>query len=80
MELNGIGLSYICESTVDDYRGWMQDAGLTDVDVQDLIPVVNRVWEQRRRQDPEPAHRIGYSLLLEDSPARLGDGLYYICL
>jgi SAM-dependent methyltransferase len=77
-ELSLIGLDYLCEGTVEDFRGWMQDAGLTDIDVKDLTPMVKGVWELRRRQDPVLDHRIAYSLLFEDSPAKLGDGLYYI--
>ncbi len=77
-ELNQIGLDYLCEGTTDDFRRWMQAAGLVDIAIRDLTPIVKRVWEHRRKQDPAPGHRTAYSLLLEDSPARLGAGLYYI--
>ena len=76
--LNSIGLDYLCEGTADDFRYWMQEAGLTDIDVQDVTSVVRRVWQQRRRLDLSPDHRLGYSLLLEDSPVKLGEGLHYI--
>jgi hypothetical protein len=56
----------------------MKDAGLVDIDIKDLTPIVKRVWEHRRKQDLTPDNRIAYSLLFEDSPAKLGDGLYYI--
>ncbi len=77
-ELNRIGLDYLCEGTADDFRGWMQAAGLIDIAIQDLTPMVKRVWEHRSRQDTAPDHRDAYSFLLEDSPARLGDSLHYI--
>ena len=77
-ELGRVGLDYLCEGTADDFRGWMAAAGLIDIEVKDLTPVVRRVWERRRKLDPVLEHRAGYSLLLEDSPARLGAGLYYI--
>ena len=77
-ELKAIGLDYLCEGTADDFRAWMHEAGLTGIEVVDLTPVVKTVWEGRRRQDPAPEHRLGYSLLLDDSPVRLGEGLFYI--
>lgn len=77
-ELDRIGLDYLCEGTADDFRSWMEDAGLIDIEIKDLTPMVKRVWEHRRKQDPAQDHRKGYSLLFEDSLTRLGDGLYYI--
>ena len=77
-DLRRIGLDYLCEGTADDFRRWMQEAGLIDIEVKDITPIVKRVWEQRRKQDPSPDHSNGYTLLLEDSPAKLGDGIYYI--
>lgn len=73
-ELNTIGLDYLCEGTADDFRRWMHAAGLTDIGVKDLTPVVKPVWEQRQEQDPAPDHRTGYSRLLE----MLGDSIFYI--
>ena len=77
-ELNAIGLDYLCEGTADDFRTWMQAAGLTGIEVLDLTSVVKAVWEGRRKRDPALEHRLGYSILLDDSPLRLGDGLFYI--
>lgn len=77
-ELNAIGLDYLCEGTADDFRSWMQEAGLTDIEVKDLTPVVKAVWERRQKQDLVPDHRIGYSLLLEDASVKLGEGIFYI--
>src|SRR3990172_5830145 len=76
--LNTIGLDYLCEGTADDFRSWMQEAGLTDIEVEDLTPMVKAVWEQRRMQDPESDHHTGYSLLLDDPAIRLGKGILYI--
>jgi SAM-dependent methyltransferase len=65
-ELNAIGLDYLCEGTADDFRTWMQEAGLTGIEVLDLTSVVKGVWEQRRKRNnsarwshlyPSPAGR-----------------------
>ncbi len=77
-ELGRIGLDYLCEGTADDFRGWMQEAGLVDIEVEDLTPIVKPVWEHRRKHDHAVEHRSGYRFLLEDSPAKLGEGLFYI--
>jgi ubiquinone/menaquinone biosynthesis C-methylase UbiE len=77
-ELARIGLDYLCEGTPDDFRRWMGDAGLTGIEVGDLTPLVEPVWQGRFSRDPEADRRPGYALLLEGSPARLGDGLHYI--
>ena len=77
-ELNRIGLEYLCEGTADDFRSWMQEAGLADIEVMDLTPLVKTVWEQRRKQDIAPNHRFGYSLLLDDPSIKLGEGIFYI--
>ena len=77
-ELKAIGLDYLCEGTAEDFRRWMQEAGLTDIVVKDLTPRVKAVWEERRAQDPMLEHRSGYSRLLEDPSVRLGDRIFYI--
>ena len=77
-DLASIGLDYLCEGTAEDFRAWMQGAGLVDTVVKDLTPVLRALWERRRETDPAPEHRPGYALLLEDSPVRLGKGLFYI--
>lgn len=77
-ELKAIGLDYLCEGTAEDFRRWMQEAGLTDIVVKDLTPEVKAVWEHRRQQDPMPEHRSGYALLLEDPSVRLGEAIFYI--
>jgi hypothetical protein len=56
----------------------MQEAGLADIEVMDLTPLVKTIWDQRRKQDTEPIHRIGYSLLLDDPSVKLGEGIFYI--
>ncbi len=57
---------------------WIQFAGLVDIAAVDLTSIVQRVWARRQKQDQAPDHQMGYSLLFEDSPAKLGDGLFYI--
>jgi ubiquinone/menaquinone biosynthesis C-methylase UbiE len=76
--LNAIGLDYLCEGTTKDFRTWMQEAGLTNIIIRDLTPLVKTVWELRRKHDHAPEHRLGYSLLFDDSPVMLGKGIFYI--
>jgi ubiquinone/menaquinone biosynthesis C-methylase UbiE len=76
--LRTVGLGYLCEATADDFREWMSAAGLRQVEVEDLTPLVRPVWEQRRAQDPAPEHRPAYAILLDDPRYRLGQGLLYI--
>jgi SAM-dependent methyltransferase len=77
-ELLAIGLDYLCNATQDDFRRWMEAAGLKDVKVLDFTTVVRKVWEQRRDRDTTPERRRGYSLLLEDPEFRLGEAIFYI--
>ncbi len=75
-ELQAIGLDYLCEGTQDDFRQWMEEAGLIDVEVVDLTPVVRRVWEQRRRTVPMAEERKGYAYLLDDPNFGLGEAIF----
>jgi len=76
--LQAIGLDYLCEATPADFCAWMESAGLVEVAVEDLTPLVRPVWEQRQRTDPDPAHREGYALLLEHPGIQMGEGIFYI--
>ena len=73
--LQKVGLDYLCEATQDDFRDWMTDAGLVEVEVLDLTPVVRTVWEMKWAHDPAPEHREGYEWLLEQG---LGKVLFYV--
>lgn len=77
-ELEIIGLDYLCEATVDDFRHWMEAAGLVDVEVQDMTRFLQPVWEARRETDRAVAHRSGYSYLLDDDQYGLGKAIQYI--
>lgn len=77
-ELQTIGLDYLCDGTIDDFRDWMKEAGLTDIEFIDFTPVVKEVWKQRRNIDASPERQRGYSLLLEDPVFRLGEAIFYI--
>jgi len=76
--LRAIGLDYLCEATPEDFRRWMEGAGLVDVEVLDFTPLVERVWQVRRENDPAPEHREGYALLLDEPGFRLGETIFYI--
>ena len=77
-QLQNIGLDYLCEATKDDFRKWMDDVGLTHVEVIDFTPVVKRVWEQRRERAKSPEQRSAYRLLLDDPEFRLGKAIFYM--
>ena len=73
-----VGLTYWCEASPDDFRGWMEEAGFSEIAVEDLTPLVRRAWAWRRAHDPEAAAKPGYRYLLEDERFALGRGLFYI--
>jgi len=77
-ELRAIGLDYLCEGTKKDFRNWMKDANLANIEILDFTPVVRQVWEQRRDKDASSDRQRGYSILFEDSEFRLGKGIFYI--
>jgi len=76
--LRSIGLDYLCEATQDDFRTWMKDAGLVNIEVLDFTPLLRRVWKRRQSRDPSPGHQIGYFTLLEDLALRLEEAIFYI--
>jgi len=77
-ELNVIGLDYLCEGTVDDFKRWMAEAGLINVKVQDLTSTLRQVWESRRDMDQISGHQTGYAYLLDNHSTRLGAAIHYI--
>lgn len=77
-ELEIIGLNYLCEGTRDDFRSWMTAAGLVNVAMLDLTPIVRAVWEYRRDSDRAGSHQMGYSYLLDDPHYGLGKAVFYI--
>lgn len=76
-ELTSIGLDYLCEATQDDFRSWMADAGLVNVNVLDLTSTVRQVWESRRENDLSASHQRGYSYLLDGGNFSLSNALFY---
>ncbi len=76
--LEFIGLDYLCQGTTGDFRSWMADAGLVNVQVLDLTSTVRQVWESRRESDRAPSHHQGYSALLDDPRYCLGKAIFYI--
>jgi SAM-dependent methyltransferase len=76
--LKAIGLDYLCEGTPDDFRRWMEDAGLVNVEILDFTPLLRKVWERRREGDASPGRKTGYFTLLEDPALQLGEALFYI--
>jgi SAM-dependent methyltransferase len=76
--LKAIGLDYLCEGTQEDFRRWMEDAGLVNIEVLDFTQLLRKVWERRREGDVSPGREAGYFTLLEDSALRLGEAIFYI--
>lgn len=76
--LQAIGLDYLCEGTQADFQSWMADAGLINIEVSDLTPIVRKVWENRRASDLSVGHQSGYSRLLDDRVLGLGKAIFYI--
>jgi ubiquinone/menaquinone biosynthesis C-methylase UbiE len=78
--LQSIGLDYLCEATQADFRSWMAEAGLVNLQLLDLTPTLRNVWEYRRSSDRVSAHRAGYATLLDDPHVGLGRAIFYLYL
>ena len=76
--LQEAGLDYICDANPDDFRSWMVEAGLTDVEVLDFTPVVRKVWERRQAKASSPQQRRGHAFLLDDLESGLGKAVFYV--
>jgi SAM-dependent methyltransferase len=74
-DLSAVGLDYLCVATPQDFQGWMDEAGMIDVEIRDLTAMVRPVWEKRLSNAPDAraAHH-----LLGSGPWSLGHGLRYI--
>ena len=77
-DLAGIGLDYICDATLGDFRSRMTDAGLINIEVRDLTSTVKMVWEDRSNSNSAISHQAGYSYLLHGPQAGLGKSIFYI--
>jgi len=76
--LKAIGLDYLCEGTPEDFHGWMEDAGLVNIETLDFTPLLRKVWKRRREGDASPGREAGYFTLLEDPSLQLGKAIFYI--
>jgi len=77
-ELTMIGLDYLCEATQADFRNWMSNAGLVNVQASDVTSMLRETWESRREADRSVFHQRGYSYLLDDRNFSLGEAIFYI--
>jgi arsenite methyltransferase len=77
-ELTAIGLDYLCEATPQDFQRWMAEAGLINIQVQDITSTLRKVWQERYESDYSSSHEVGYSYLLDDPQVRLGRSIFYI--
>lgn len=73
-----IGLDYLCEGTQDEFRNWMKDACLINVEILDFTPLVRRAWKQRQDRAVASKQQKAYSILLEDPEFGLGKAVFYI--
>lgn len=76
--LRTIGLDYLCVATADDFRGWMEQAGLHGVEALDLTLLLAGIWQRRREEDLALEHRPAYEALLDSPDLALGRGISYI--
>lgn len=76
-ELKAIGLDYLCEGTQDDFRRWMEEAGLKDITITDMTPIVRQAW-QKRRGEISAKEPKGYTYLLDNPNYCLGETIFYI--
>jgi ubiquinone/menaquinone biosynthesis C-methylase UbiE len=77
-ELAAIGLDYLCDATLKDFRRWMAEAGLINIQVQDITSTLRKVWQDRCASDFTSSHEAGYTYLLDDPQIRLGKSIFYI--
>jgi SAM-dependent methyltransferase len=77
-ELSLIGVDTLFEATQSDFRHWMVDAGLVNVEVHDLTSTLRMVWESRRDMDMSDLHEQAYAYLLDNILFRLGKTIFYI--
>lgn len=78
IELQNIGLDYLCEGTQDDFVHWMEEAGLIEIEMVDLTSFVRRVWEKRRTSISRVEELKGFTYLLDSLNFRSGDAIFYI--
>jgi len=76
-KFRSIGLIYFCYATFSDFKEWMVNAGMRNIEVIDLTLILKRVWEERYYMNTAPDHREAYYYLL-DSDFSLGRSIFYI--
>jgi len=76
-KFRSIGLIYFCYATFSDFKDWMVNAGMSNIEIIDLTPVLKRVWEERYYMNTALDHREAYYYLL-DSDFSLGRSIFYI--
>jgi ubiquinone/menaquinone biosynthesis C-methylase UbiE len=75
-----VGLDYLCEATINDFKSWMTQAGLINIKVLDLSATLRNAWEARQETDKLATHQPGYSNLLGYGNFGLGRAIQYIYL
>lgn len=48
-EMRAIGLHYLCDGTQDDFRDWMEDAGLVDIEIIDFTPQLFYIYVRGKK-------------------------------
>ncbi len=70
-EFRLLGLDYLCEATKDDFKEWITQAGLRNIEIVDLTPTIRSIWEEHSRSMED------YHYLL-DSEYAIGKAIFYI--
>ncbi|NPV87971.1 methyltransferase domain-containing protein [Coprothermobacteraceae bacterium] len=62
--LRSIGLEYVCDATVEDFKQWLGRAGFVNVNVEDLSFLVRPIWASRAAKDLVSQNLHAYRLVL----------------
>jgi len=76
-ELKLIGIDYLCEGTQEDFKKWMTNAGLKNVEIVDLTTQIKLIWEERFQKSEDYKFSKAYYHLL-NSEFGLGKNIFYI--
>jgi ubiquinone/menaquinone biosynthesis C-methylase UbiE len=77
-ELHAIGMNYLCETSPEQMRDWIEAAGLIQTNEYDFTNLLQRIWRARRAADIYLRGSIGYSLLLDNPAYCLGCAIHYL--
>ncbi|NIQ06147.1 MAG: class I SAM-dependent methyltransferase [Candidatus Korarchaeota archaeon] len=71
--LQEIGVEYVCESSKDNFRRWMSNAGFVNIKIDDISKMIRPIWKKR-----DDGEKKGYEILLDHPELKIGDGILYL--